>query len=256
MKTVTLKTTTGTSSDAIASYLLWGLLMLVLAMIVQAPASLLRKALPATLPVQVNAWGGTLWNGQLAWQQGSLQGQLRWQLLPWQLFLGHASADVDVEGDVQLSGRISVGAGGAWKLQDLHGSFPAVLARPVLPAGWDLPGTLSASEVSVGRGALRKGPWKLAGGSLHWQGGTMTFDVNGQPASARMPPLLLNLRLDNDTLVLGLAEEAGNLPLAGLRISPDSMLETQVRQRLLAYSADYHGQGSPDMVVVTARQPL
>jgi len=84
----------------------------------------------------------------------------------------------------------------------------------------------------------------------------MTFDINGQPATATMPPLLLNLRLDNDTLVLGLAEEAGSLPLASLRISPDSIMETQVRQRLLAYSADYHGSGSPDMVVVTAKQPL
>ena len=256
MKTATAAPAASNTSDAIASWLFWGLLVLVLAMIVQAPASLLKKALPPNLPVTVTAWGGTLWNGQLDWQQGTLQGQLDWHLRPWQLLLGHVSADVDVAGDVQLQGRVGIGAGGSWLVQDMNGSLPGVLARPVLPAGWDLPGTLTARELSLGRSGLHRGSWRAVGGALHWQGGTMTFDLNGQPATANLPPLTLNVRLDNDTLVLGLSEEAGNLPLAGVRIGADSMMETQLRQRLLTFSPGYHGQGSDDQIVVTAKQPL
>jgi hypothetical protein len=256
MKTAATMAPAGNSSDAFASYLLWTLLALVLAMLVQAPASLLKKALPATLPVQVQAWGGTLWNGQADWQQGSLQGQLRWQLRPWQLLLGHASADIDLEGDVPLKGRLTVGAGGSWSAEDLSGTIPAELLRPVLPAGWDLPGSLRADKLSLSRAGLHKGNWRAGSGSLHWQGGAMTFDLNGQPASATLPPVMLGLKLEGDTVVLGLVEEAGQLSLAELRAGSDNMLETRVRQRLLAYSPSYHGQGSPDQIVVTAKQPL
>jgi general secretion pathway protein N len=244
------------TSASLASYLLLGMLVLVLAMIAQAPASLLKKALPASLPIQVDAWGGTVWNGQADWHQGSLQGQLAWTLRPAQLLLGRAAADVRLSGDVALTTRLSVRPGGAWALDDVNGRLPVALVQPWLPAGWNLPGELQAEHVALARAKLNKAAWRQAGGSLHWAGGPMNYSVNGQAQSATLPPLTLDLRQDNDTLVLTLQEAAGKLGLATVRLGPDDMLETQLRQRLLAYSPGYHGEGSPDQVVVTAKQPL
>lgn len=239
-----------------AAYLLWGLVFLIIALIVQAPASLLKKALPANLPVQIESFGGTIWNGQADWQQGPDEGQLRWHLRPLALLTGKLSADIETLGAVQLHARAGVGLGGSWTVENLNGVIPGALVQRFLPPGWELPGDYRAQNVSVARAKLNQGAWKLAGGSLHWAGGSMHYSVNGQAQGATLPPLVLNLRLDNDVLALNLLEETGSLGLGSLRLSADNMLETQLRQRLLGYTPNYHGQGAPDQVVVTAKQPL
>jgi hypothetical protein len=254
-----MRAATATSADepgSVISYLFMGLLALVLAMIVQAPASLLKKALPANFPLQADAWGGTLWNGQMNWHQGNLQGQLAWDTHPWQLLLGRLAATVRLTGDVSASARLSLRPGGAWAIDDLSGHIPVVLIQSYLPAGWSLPGDLQADQVSLARAHLQKAPWQQAGGNLRWEGGPMSYSVNGQAQSATLPALALNLKLDNDTLELALQEVSGGLGLATVRLGPDDMLETRLRQRLLAYSPGYHGTGSPDQVVVTAKQPI
>lgn len=246
--------TADSKGQSLTPYLLLGLLALVFALLAGVPASLMKKALPAPLASHVAAWGGTVWNGQAAWQADGEAGQLRWKLNPWRLFLGQLSAQVESQGALQLTGRVALGFGG-WSLSELKGQVPGALVRRAMPGGWDMPGDLRAENVAVGRKGM-KGAWTQAGGRLLWNGGAMRYSINGQTQEASLPPLALGLRLDNDTLSLQLVEQAGNLGLAAVRIGPDNMAETQLRQRLLGYTPGYRGQGAPDQVVVTAKQPL
>lgn len=241
---------------ALTPYLVLGFFLLIVALLARAPASLLQKALPAGLPLTVTAWGGTVWDGQAGFAVAQDAGFLRWKLQPRRLFAGRLAADVRAEGALELAGVLELGPA-AWKIQNLRGELPSSLLQVVLPPGWQLPGSVRAEALSVARNGRAKGAWTAAGGRLLWAGGPMQYNVNGQPQGATLPPLVVNLRLEGDSLVLVLSEEAGNLGLVMVRLGADGQAETQLRERLLRYSPGYHGSGTdPDAVVVTAKQAM
>lgn len=241
---------------SLTPYLILGFFLLVLALVARAPASLLQKALPASLPLQVTAWGGTIWQGQAALAQGENRGFLDWQLQPSRLLAGRLAGDIKAQGVLQLAGRVELGRSG-WRVQGLQGEMPATALQSLLPPGWMLPGNLQANGVTLARGGHSRGPWQAAGGQLQWSGGPMQYNVNGQPQGATLPPLTVNLRLEGDILQLALNESESGLGLALLRLTPDGQVETQLRERLLRYSPGYRSSGGdPDAVVVTARQSL
>lgn len=240
----------------LAPYFVLGFCLLVLALVVRAPASLLQKALPANLPLVASAWGGTIWDGQMAFSLSGDAGFLRWKLQPKRLLAGRLAVDVQAQGGLALAGSVELGRR-AWAIQNLRGELPSTLLQAVLPPGWSLPGNVQAEALSVARNGRDKGAWTTAGGQLLWAGGPMQYNMNGQAQSATLPPLAVNLRLDGDVLVLVLNERAGNLGLALVRLSADGQAETQLRERLLRYSPGYHSSGGdPDAVVVTAKQAL
>lgn len=239
---------------SLTPYFILGFFLLLLALVARAPASLLQKALPAGLPLTVSAWGGTVWNGQAAIKLGEDTGFVRWRLQPKRLLAGRLAADVQAQGVLELAGTLELGRQ-AWKVQGLRGELPSRLLQPLLPPGWELPGSVRADALNIARAGRNKGAWTAAGGRLLWGGGPMQYNVNGQPQGATLPPLVVNLRLEGDVLVLLLNEEAGNLGLAVLQLGPDGQAETRLRERLLRYSPGYHGSGTdPDAVVVTAKQ--
>lgn len=241
---------------SLTPYLILGFFVLVLALIVRAPASLLQKAWPASVPLQITAWGGTLWDGQALLAQGENKGFLSWQLQPKRLLAGKLAATVKAQGAVDLAGNVELGRK-SWKLEGLHGEIPSAVLQSLLPPGWMLPGNVRAENLVIARDGRSTGPWRAAGGQLQWPGGPMQFNVNGQPQAATLPALTVNLRLDGETLLLSLNEQAGNLGLALVRLTPDGQAETQLRERLLRYSPGYHSSGAdPDAVVVTAKQAL
>jgi hypothetical protein len=237
---------------AVTPYLILGFAVLLLGLLLRAPASLMQKALPATLPLQVQAWGGTLWQGQAAFRQGDEDGFLRWQLQPARLLTGKAALQLQAQGALALAGTLEIGPG-TWRLQELRGDVPARLLQSLLPPGWSLPGSVEADAVELARKGSDKGPWLAAAGSLHWGGGAMQFNLSGQPQGATLPPLLATLALDGETLVLGLSEAASQQALAETRIAPDGSVETKLRERLLRYSGR-SGGNDPDAVVVTMAQ--
>ena len=238
-------------------YLVLGFFLLMLALLLRAPASLLQKNLPAGSSLTVSAWGGTVWDGQAAFSLGQDTGFLRWKLRPQRLLAGRLAADVQAQGALELAGALELGHQ-AWKIEGLRGELPSRLLQALLPPGWELPGNVRAEALSVARNGRDKGPWTAAGGQLLWAGGSMQYNVNGQPQGATLPPLAVSLRLDGDALVLALNEKAGNLGLATVYLSADGQVETRLRERLLRYSSGYHGSGGadPDAVVVTAKQTL
>lgn len=241
------------SPVGLAPWLLLGLGALLLALLLRAPASLLQKALPSSPTMQVSAWGGTLWTGQMAWSQGDAQGLLHWQLTPWRLLTGRAQADIRAEGAVPLTGKVVLG----WQMlevRQLQGEVPVVLLQSLLPAGWQLPGVLRAEGFELARAGWRRGPWTAAGGQLAWGGGALQFSLNGQIQQAVLPPVRITPQLDGDALVLTLAEAGSGQGLALLRLLPDGQVETQLRERLLRYNPAYRSSGGdPDAVVVTTR---
>lgn len=235
-------------------WMLLGLGALLFALLLRAPASLLQKALPSSPELQVTAWGGTVWNGQMAWSQGELQGLLHWRLTPWRLLMGSAQADIRAEGAAPLTGKVTLG----WKalaVRQLQGEVPATLVQGLLPPGWQLPGVLHAEGLEVARAGRTAGAWTAAGGQLVWGGGPVRFSLDGQMQQAVLPPLRIAPRLDGETLVLTMSEAGNGQGLALLRLLPDGQVETQLRERLLRYNPAYHSNGGdPDAVVVTTRR--
>ncbi|MDF2445128.1 MAG: ral secretion pathway protein [Moraxellaceae bacterium] len=235
---------------ALTPYLILGFIVLLLALVARAPASLLQKAVPASLPLQVSAWGGTLWHGQAEFRQGPEAGFLRWDLQPSRLLRGRLGFSTRAQGALQLSGTVDLGLGG-WRLQGLRGDVPVRFFQSLLPPGWSLPGSLEAEQVMLARQGLGNGAWAAASGGLRWAGGAMQYNLSGQPQGATLPPLQALLRLDKETLVVTLGEAAGTL--AEVRIAPDGTVETRLRERLLRYSNRTSG-ADPDAVVVTSTQ--
>ncbi|MFZ5561986.1 MAG: type II secretion system protein N [Pseudomonadota bacterium] len=236
---------------AVTPYLLLGCVVLVLALLARAPASLLQKALPAALPVQVQAWGGTVWNGQAVFRQGAEEGFLQWQLLPLRLLTGKAALQMQARGALDMAGVVELGPG-SWRLQALHGEMPARLLQALLPPGWSLPGSVQAEQVALARKGSR-GPWRQASGRLLWGGGAMQFNLGGHPQGATLPPLQAGLALEGETLVLSLSEAANHQVLAEARMAPDGTVETRLRERLLRYAGRSSGT-DPDAVAVTLSQ--
>lgn len=235
-------------------YLVAGIVFLLLALLVQMPASVLGRWLPPTSPVPVKAWGGTVWHGQAEIEQGAGVLQLDWQLRPLALLAGRIQLDLTTSGVAPLRGSL-VRSPDMWQLQSLQGELPSSVIQPFLPRGWDLPGLVLANGVTVARQGLRRGDWLLAEGNLRWEGGPMQFNLNGQPKQATLPALTLVPQLQGQNLVLGLNEAAGSL--ADVTLMADGQMETRLRERLLRYSPDYHSGGmDPNAVVVTAKQAL
>ncbi|MGH8493986.1 MAG: type II secretion system protein N [Moraxellaceae bacterium] len=241
---------------SLTPYLLLGVLALLLALIARAPASLLQKALPASLPVQASAWGGTVWQGQAALQLGGRPGFLEWQLQPLKVFSGRLLADVQSRGEMTLSAQAELGMG-SWALREGRGEIPSTVLQALLPPGWSLPGSVRAENLLLARKGHGSGPWTAAGGRLFWGGGAMQYRIESQEQAATLPALVLDLRLEGETLVLALNEEAGSLGLALLRLEPDGTVEARLRERLLRYTPGYRSSGGDaDAIVVTARQKL
>lgn len=240
------------SPPALTPYLILGFVALLLALFARAPASLLQKALPRTLPVQATAWGGTLWDGQAELALAGESGFWRWQLQPAALLRGRLGLKVQGMGSLSLQGRLERSPGG-WRASDLRGDVPGRLLQPLLPSGWALPGALRLDAVQLARQGGARGAWQAAAGQLRWGGGVMQYNLGSQVQQATLPPLVASLRLDGDRLLVSLAEEAGGGALADVRVAADGATETRLRERLLKYSGRTSG-ASPDAVVVTSVQ--
>lgn len=237
---------------SLTPYLILGFLVLLLALVVRAPASVLQRVLPAVAPVQATAWGGTLWNGQVELVEGGQPAYWRWRLLPSALLRGRAGLEVSGQGPLALQGQVEKGLGG-WRARGVNGEVPAALLQVLLPPGWSLPGQLRLERVTLARRGLDKGAWTAAGGRLRWGGGPMQISLGSQPQAATLPALAATLARDGDALVVQLVEEAGGGVLADLKVGADGGVETKLRERLLRHAGRTSG-ADPDAVVVTSAQ--
>lgn len=239
---------------SLTPYLVLGFLVLLLALVVRAPASVLQKVLPAVAPVQASAWGGTVWNGQVVIEEAGQGAYWRWQLLPSSLLRGRLGLQLSGQGPLVLHGRIEQGLGG-WRASGVGGEVPAGFLQALLPPGWSLPGELRMEAVTLARRGLRQGAWTAAAGALHWGGGPMQFNLGSQPQAATLPALVATLAQDGDSLAIRLAEEAGGGALADVRVGADGGVETRLRERLLRHAGRTSGADLDAVVVTSAQAP-
>lgn len=237
---------------SLTPYLILGFLALLLALVVRAPAGVLQRVLPAVVPVQATAWGGTVWSGQVELLEGGQPAYWRWRLLPSALLRGRVGLDVAGQGPVTLTGQVEQGMGG-WRARGVDGEVPAALLQLLLPPGWSLPGQIRLDQVTLARRGVSKGGWTAAAGRLRWGGGPMQISLGSQPQSATLPALVATLAREGDALAVQLVEETGGGVLADVRVGPDGGIETRLRERLLRHAGRTSG-ADPDAVVVTSAQ--
>jgi general secretion pathway protein N len=68
------------------NWVLLATLLLVIFLIAQTPARIIANFLPNTTRAMFQAWGGTIWAGQVNSQYKGVLGQVRWQLDPLAFF--------------------------------------------------------------------------------------------------------------------------------------------------------------------------
>ncbi len=239
---------------SLTPWVLLGVLMLVLFLLIRAPASLLQRVVPTNPALQVSAWGGTIWRGQAEWVQQGASGLLSWRIKPWGLFLGRAMADIHSEGAVPLHGAVSLGLH-RLEVRGLQGEMPGELLDIVLPPGWKMPGAVKAANFGVTRAGWHEGAWTAAEGDLAWEGGALQLPLSGQQLQLTLPPMRMTPKLVGDSLQLALTEAGSGLALAEATLLPDGRVETQVRERLLRYSPAHRSSGAdPNAVVASTRE--
>lgn len=228
---------------------LWLLLLVVLvvSLLVHAPARLLQGALPA---VQVEQWGGTVLDGQLQGRHQQFPLFLAWQWQPQGVLL------LRLQGALQLrsavSGDVSFRRGPlAWSLQS-PGVQVAAGQVPGLPAGFVMPAWRSG-EILLAR--HRGGDWQQASGRWQTAGGPLRLTLQGQVHDVTLPPAQLTLRLQAADLVADLATATGEA-LATLTLTSDHRIQWQLRDRLLRLKPGYASLNDPDLVVLTVAEPL
>lgn len=124
-------------------------LVIVAVVVVMLPARLVvRHALPANAPVQLEDVSGTVWQGRAGrvLRQGNDLGALGWRVHPRALLAGTVDADITLDGTTYAGkGRVSRARDGLVQLNDVDASFPASRLEPVL----DIPALNLLGRVEV-----------------------------------------------------------------------------------------------------------
>ena len=225
------------------------LLIFLLSLLLHAPSRLLSGLLPSDL--QVEAWGGSLIDGQLRGRVGQQSVQLAWVWHPAALLRLSLDMDIRLATPLQASFRLTRGpladALAVSALRIPAGAAPWLGQGNVTP-GWQ------GHDLSFSR--RHAGAWHQGEGVLTSPGGPLRLDLQGQVQELVLPPARIVWRNQADSLVGELRQADGNAALATLTLTGDNRIQWQVRDRLLRLKAGYASQNDPDLVVLTVAEPL
>jgi len=152
------------------------LALLVLVLLVTAPARLLASLLPES-SVRMSGYSGTVWRGSaasaaIAVDSGWLQlGQLDWDLSVLSLLLLTPRADIESSwGQQTLVADIALSPGGAVRLRDSQVRFSAALIQQFLPV--QLSGSLDAliNDLRLEQGRPTAGEGRVVWQRAFWRG--------------------------------------------------------------------------------------
>ncbi len=233
------------------NWVLLAMFFLLVSLVIQTPARIVARFLPATTQTLFNAWGGSIWFGQTNGLYKGVPVQIRWQFQPLALlslsFGVHAEV-LTAQSHVDADLRVGMSR---WSSQNVKGQLAAAELQGLL-SGWKLPSApINIQQLSLNH---QKKSWTQSKGLLSWQGGALDYVFNGQRQHVNLPPVVMNVQGQDNHLTISLQEQQG-ASLASFIIT-DDIIESRLTQRLLTYSPDYHGVAEPDAVVVTASQPL
>jgi hypothetical protein len=205
--------------------------LLLLILLITAPARLLGYALPAQ-HFQVQGLAGSLWQGQAASAAIALPGgwlrlgEIHWRLSPWSLLL--LSADLELEanwGQQRLAAELSISPAGDIEFRETSASFSANLVKQWLPVQLD-----GVVQLQIPAMELRAGVPVSGAGRLVWQRASWTGVRGSQalgdyvvefevPAQHQLSGVISTLS--------GPVQAAGTVSLQGREYSLDVRLESQ-----------------------------
>ncbi|PTQ87714.1 type II secretion system protein N [Agitococcus lubricus] len=233
------------------NWALFATILLLLALIIQTPARVAAKLLPLAVRNMVTDWGGSVWRGQANIVYQGFAGQLRWSLLPAKLLTLKLAADIEwLSPHSRLKTQAQWGMG-QWQLLQLQGDVSPLELQAILP-DWRLPPQpLALEQITL---KYQQHAWTQGQGQIQWQGGAVDYVLNGQQQKINLPAITMDVTHQNNNLVLTMVEQQTRAKLALFTVTKDR-LQSQLSQRLLAYSPNYRGVAEPDAIVVTTSQP-
>lgn len=225
------------------------LLILLLSLALHAPARILAGLLSPGM--QVQAWGGSLVDGQLTGMLGTQPLHLDWTLKPAQLLWLTTALDARAQGP--LDARMLLARGPrTWSV-----SFPQLrLAAGPLPAlgGGTVTPAWQGRDLEFAR--RHAGAWVRGAGSLLTAGGPLRLSLQGQMHELLLPAARISWSVRDEALIGELRQQSDNAALATLTLSADHRIQWQLRDRLLRLKAGYQAGNDPDLIVLTVSEPL
>jgi general secretion pathway protein N len=228
--------------------------------IARAPAALVGALLPAGA-VTLAEPSGTIWNGSAEMQlrQAPL-GLLSWRWLPGALASGELGVSVDLQGEgLDASGIVHVGPG-QLVLAEGRGQLDAQALQRLLGA-YDLGanGSLRLDGVQVTRA---DDGYRSATGTVHWEGGTLAYRMQGRRYEASLPPMRAPLAVEGRTLTLVARPlqpvgAAGTAPLLRLALRPDGWFVAGASRAFIELAGQpWQGTTSASDIVLEVEEKL
>jgi len=227
--------------------LLIGTALFLIFAVVFAPASLIRRALPADAGVELLTPTGTLWNGAAdLYLGGRPAGRLQWNFEAVTILQGMPGYHVQLTGpEHDLSGSVAAGTGAATARFD--GQATAAFAnRWLAPYDIAIDGALSMTGVNLHL------PYEApvtgrAGGSVRWDGGPVRYRLGGRSHAGALPPLVAYLGEGLEAVVYA---DGGQTPLLRAKILPTGFTRIGVTQLFTELAGNPWPGSHPDHEVV------
>jgi len=241
-------------------YLIIGLFSYAVFLLLTAPLEFIwPKVQPhlGRLPIQIELVTGTLWQGQARVkipQIGKVSGQ--WDIQVAELFTGQLAAKINIKGDeLKLKGKVLL-TQDQIELIEAEAFMSSRYLAPVLRQGRSsLTGDFELSKFNALVSIADK-QILAADGRLLFNGGDVSFPVDGKKINAQLPILVGELKKPEDNVELIITNTDGQSIGHGY-VQPDGWAGIAIRRRLL----DILGQKWPadveeDKVIFEASQKI
>lgn len=248
------------SGMKIRTYVLAGSLGFGLFAINQLPANLLWRTLGAqiasVIPFNVEAVGGTLWNGFVVGRpQGAFTERIvaRWDLKPGALLLGRIAVGLGLESaGFKLDGVGYAGLSGKG-LYDVSAVADASMLNPFVQGmGVSAAGRLNLDEIALSL----NGDMQVteASGSLAWNGGKVSTSFGGGGEQYSIPAVSGVVSQRMNGAFVDLKQVEGSKPLGEVGVTGDGILSVTVLQRVMTLAG--MAAGDENKVLIKTQQPL
>lgn len=217
-------------------YLLIGLFSFIVFLLVTAPLEFIwSKVQPhvAQLPIQIESASGTVWQGQARIKipgVGKVTGQ--WDIQQSKLLTGVLSADVNISGDeLKFTGQIQASPDQV-EVIDSEAFMSSRYLVPLLrQGGLSLTGDFELNKLNA-IFSLKDKQILAADGRLLFNGGDVSFPIDGKKINATLPILVGVLNKPSDNLELAITNTDGQKIGSGY-VQQDGWGGIAIRRRLL-----------------------
>lgn len=192
--------------------LLVGFLALLVA---KAPARLITNWLPQDpqAPLRLEFPTGTVWRGEARLQsdQGKIA-DLRWQLDVLPLLTAQLSLHLQMQGDLNGQAHLRADRASADLVVPSGTVAESRLRRMADTYEIEVGGDIAIADLhlklDLPENEAARAQFIAATGTLTWEGGPVTYPMNGQWVTAQLPPLVGQLSLIDNTSMLNVAAAA------------------------------------------------